>query len=113
MKRIVVVLAALGLLGMGAAVRADEKNETRTEKKSDRTGSSATTERSTKHNGAKVDEKTDVEHHVRHDGTTETKRHVKKKAKVAGRALPHKTESKERTVRDSRGNVIEHEEKQK
>ena len=111
MKRIAAVVAALGLIGIAPSVRADEKSETKTEHKTDKKGASTTTERSSKHGGAKVDEKTDVDTHARADGKTETKKHTTKKSKVAGRMLPHRSESKEKTVRDRAGNVVEHEEK--
>lgn len=111
MKRIAAIVAALGLIGIAPSVRADEKSETKTEHKADKKGSSTTTEHSSKQGSAKVDEKTDVDTHTRMDGKTETKKHTKKKSKVAGRMLPHKSDSKEKTVRDRQGNVVEHEEK--
>jgi hypothetical protein len=98
MKRIAVVLATLGLIGIGPAMGADEKSESKTEHKADSAGSSTSTESSSKKGGAKVSEKTDVEHHTRSDGTTETKKHTKKKSKPAGRMTSDKSESKEKTV---------------
>ena len=113
MKRIAAVVAALGLIGIGPSVRADEKTETKTEHKADKKGSSTTTERSSKHGSASADEKTEVDTHTRADGKTVTKKHTKKKSKVAGRMLPQKSESKEKTVRDRQGNVIEQDKTQK
>ena len=113
MKRIAAVIAGLSLVASGPALAADEKSEAKTEHKADRSGASTTTERSSKVGGAKVDEKTEVERHRRADGKTETKKRSARKAKPAGKLTSHKTESKETTVRDAQGNVVEQEKKAK
>jgi hypothetical protein len=109
MKRIAAVIAGLSLVASGPALAADEKSETKTEHKADRSGASTTTEHSSNVGGAKTDEKTEVERHKRAGGKTETKSHARRKAKPAGKLTSDKKESEEKTVRDAQGNVVEHE----
>ncbi len=109
MKRVALVLATLSLVGVTPAFGAD-KSDTKTEieTKADKNGSTTTTERSSDRGGAKNDEKTEVQHKKRSDGLTETTKTKKHKTKASGRVMPHTTKSKEKTVTDQQGNVIEH-----
>ena len=108
MKHIAIGVALLGLVAARPVMAADEKQETKVEKKSDDSGSKTTVERSSKDGSAKVDEKSKVDTHVRSDGAVETKKDVKKSQKMAS-GKKHKVHAKEKTVRDSQGNVVEHE----
>lgn len=111
MKRISVVIAALGLLATGRAFAAEEKSETKMEHKADAKGSESTTERSSKDAAGSRDEKTTVEHKAKSNGKVETKKHAKRTDKPAGKVKARKSETKERTVKDANGNVVEHEKK--
>ena len=109
MKRILMAIAVLGLIGSAPARAVDDKTETKTEHKSDANGSTMKTEKSSKHGGAKASEKTEVEHKARADGKTETTKKTKHKSKPAGRMTSDKSTTKEKNVTDKSGNVVEHE----
>lgn len=111
MKRIAIVIAALGLFTAGRAFAAEEKSETKMEHKADAKGSESTMERSSKDAAGSHDEKASVEHKAKANGQTETKKHVKRSDKPAGKVKARKSETKERTVKDANGNVVEHEKK--
>ena len=109
MKRIVLAIAGLSLLGVGARA-ADEKAETKTEVKRNDDGTGHTkTVKKHKHGSAKTTAKT--EHSVSKDmsgGTTETKE-MKSDHDSPGMSHDMKTEKKETVKRDKNGNVIKHE----
>jgi hypothetical protein len=108
MKRIAGIVAALGLVVAGQAYAAETSTETKTEHKADAKGSKQKVEKSAKHDGASHHEKATVETEKRADGKTETKK--RSSTAVKGRhAKKHKTDTKEKTVRDAQGNVVEHE----
>jgi hypothetical protein len=103
------IVAALGLVVSGRAYAAEEKSETKTEHQADEKGSSTKVEKSKKHAGAKHDEKSTVEHKKTAGGKTETTKETKKSSKPGAHAKTHKTESKEKVVKDPQGNVVEQE----
>jgi hypothetical protein len=107
MKRIALAIAVLGLVTAGRTL-ADDKAETKTQHKDDASGSTTTTESSSKNDAASHGKKHKVEKHVRADGNVETKTDVKHKYKTKGKLGAHKTEVKEKTVKDPQGTVVEH-----
>jgi hypothetical protein len=109
MTRIAAIVAALGLISAGRTYAADQKSETKMQHEADEKGSKTEMEKSSKDHGAMHDEKHKVEHKAKSGGKTETKKHVKKTDKASASAKKHKSEMKEKTVRDSQGNVVEHE----
>ncbi len=111
MKRIALVVAALGLFATGRAFAAEEKSESKMEHKADAKGSESTMERSSKDAAGSHDEKASVEHKAKGNGKVETKKHAKRSDRPAGKAKARKSETKERTVKDANGNVVEHEKK--
>lgn len=113
MRRIAVVIAALGLITSGRVLAAEEKSETKTEHQADEKGSKTKVEKHSKHGAAAHDEKTEVEHKTDSKGKTETKKHVKRSDKPSSKAKTEKTEVKEKTVRDPQGNVVEQEKSEK
>lgn len=108
MTRIAAIVAALGLALFGRAY-ADDKSEAKTEHQSDAKGSTTKVEKSSDQGGAKQDEKTTVKHKRHADGKTETTKETKSSSKPGAHAKKHKSETKEKVVKDPAGNTVEQE----
>ncbi len=113
MTRIAAIVAALGLVMFGRAYAADEKSETKTEHQADAQGSTTKVERSSKQGAAKSDEKSTVKHKKDASGKTETTKETKKSSKPGAHAKTHKSETKEKVVKDPAGHTVEHEQQTK
>jgi hypothetical protein len=112
MKRLAMILAAATLCLAGRAQAAEDKAETTTSV--ERNGSKTTVEKKSSRDDASGDssrvEKRETDRHARADGTTETTKDVTTKAKPkhGKRSARH---VKEKTVRDAKGDVVDHEKK--
>lgn len=115
MKRSAWALSLLGLVGFSAPAFAEESTKT---KKTEQYESSPTKDKAkveqsiktdTGNGTAKSDTSVTSETTKNTDGTTEMKTTSTKKHKPAGSLKSDKTETKERTLKDSDGKVIEHE----
>jgi hypothetical protein len=119
MKRSAWALSLLGLVGFSAPAFAEESTKVKkTEQyESSPTKDKAKVEKSTKTdtgNGtAKSDTSVTSETKQKNDGTTQMETKTTKKHKPAGSLKSDKTTTKEKTVKDSDGTVIEHEKKTK
>jgi hypothetical protein len=111
MKRVALIIAALGLITSGRVYAAEEKSETKMEQKADSKGSESTVERSSSDAAGSHDEKAEAHHKKMSNGKVETKKHMKHSDKAAGKMRAKKSETTEKTVRDANGNVVEHEKK--
>jgi hypothetical protein len=119
MKKFSLAVTVGGALAMAAPAIADEVKKTETTKEQ-RTGQDSKAEKSetktTRDPGAAMNSTTDtstVEKETKRkaDGTIEDKSEKTQKHNPPGLKKPSKSTEKERTIKDSSGNVLEHEKK--
>ncbi len=106
MKRSAWALSLLGLVGFSAPAFAEESTKTM---KTDKAKVEKSIKTDTGNGTAKSDTSVTSETTKNTDATSEMKTTSTKKQKPAGSLKSDKTETKERTLKDSDGKVIEHE----
>jgi len=110
MKRSAWAVSLLGLVGFAAPAFAEESTKTM---KTDKAKVEKSIKTDPGNGTAKSDTSVTSETKQNADGTTEMQTKTTKKNKPAGSLKSDKTETKERTLKDSDGTVIEHEKKTK